>query len=297
MTEQEIIKQAKRHFGKDRTYKKDFVLTYASIAKISRQWKKELRQIISNPYQVQYKLFDDVIQLMEDKQSDKIDWTDIGDLSWTIEVVLNPGINKGYDWDKKLASKCGGKARILKVFMSDVIPCYTLDMYEMTYNKEKNYYEFGPMLKPTKDEKIIIKKIESLLKKKGLQFVGKALCERTFKALYSDLHADGNASLFDVLFSDIHFYQTEIKRFSDKLIHEKNGSKFRWTELYHKKGVLKERIESRWISSGDYLKLVLDPKGQITQVEVTRKAIENKKHQTFQLNIVDSFKKQQKKEN
>lgn len=291
MTKTEILRHAKHYFGKDRSHKRDLVLTYDFNGKEYRKWKKEIKQIIPNPNEIKFKIFDDVILWIKDNQKDEIDWKWIGDLSWTIEIVLNSNVKKAYDWDKNLALHCNGTARILQVFISDVIPCYTYDCYYMTYSKTENYYEYGPISNLTREEKSTLKKVTSLLKTKGFQFLEKTFCEKTFKDLYSDTNSDGNASLFDVLFTDTSFYTTEIKRFCDKEIIEKSGTTFRWRELYNKNGTLKERIESRWTSVGDCFKIVLDNKGQITQVEVERKEIEKKKFQKFELDIIDTFRK------
>lgn len=294
MTNSEIIRQAKHFFGKDRRPIKELVLSYEFKGKNYRQWKKEISNIISNPNEIKFKLFDNVILSIKDNQADQIDWNWIGDLSWTIEIVLNPNINKGYDWDKNLARHCNGTARILQLFISEVIPCYTFNCYYMTYSKSENYYEFGPITNLTKDEKKILKKVTALLKNKKFQLVEKNFCKTKFKDLYSDTNPDGNASLFDVLFSDTNFYTTETKRFCDKDIIEKSGTKFRWTEIYDAKNRLKQRTESRWTAGGDYFKIVLDSKGQILKVGVTRKEIEKKKYQEFNLDIIETFKKRKK---
>lgn len=140
MTKSEIIRQAKHYFGKDRRPIKELVLSYEFKGKNYRQWKKEISSIVSNPNEIKFKLFDDVILWIKYNQADQIDWNWIGDLSWTIDILLNQGIDKGFDWDKKLALKCNGTARIMTLFVSDVIPCYTFDCYYMTYNKKGNYY-------------------------------------------------------------------------------------------------------------------------------------------------------------
>ncbi len=294
MKKSEIIRQAKHFFGKDRTFIKELVLSYEFKGKYYRQWKKEIVSIIANPNEIRFNLFDDVISLIKDNQTEEINWNWIGDLSWTIDVVLNPNIDKVYDLDKKLALKCNGTSRILTVFVSDIVPCYTYDHYYMTYDKVKKFYEFGPIKVLTNEEKKIIKKVTKLLEKKGLVFIDSTFTQKKFKELYSDTNSDGNATLFDVLFTDMYNYTTEIKRFSDKEIIEKSGQKLRWTEYYNRNGALKERIESRWTNSGDYLKIVLDNKGQITSVEVTRKKIERKKYENFKLDILETFKKRKK---
>lgn len=294
MTKSEIIQQAKHFFGKDKTFIKDALLSYEFNGKNYKQWRKEIGQIISNPFEIKYHLFEDVIIAIVDNKSEEIDWNWIGDLSWTIDIILNPNIDKGYDWDKKLALKCNGTVSILKVFISDIIPCYTYDCYYMTFNKTKDYYEFGPLTSLKKDEQKIVKKITDLMLSKELEYLDKAFCDKKLKELYSDANSDGNASLFDVLFSDTHSYQTEIVRFCNKPIIEKNGAKYSWREYYNKNGSLKERIESRWTSGGDYLGITLDNKGQIKNIKVTRKKIGGEKFQQFELDIIEAYNNKKK---
>ncbi len=290
MNQSEIIKQAKHYFGKDRKPIKDLVMSYEFKGKNYRRWKKELSGVTIHPNEISFGISGDVVQWLKDNQAEEINWNWIGDLSWTIEIVLNPGIDKCYDLDKKLALKCGGTARTLKLYISDVIPCYTYDIYYTTYNKSLNYYETGPISELLNEEKVILDKVKTYLKNRGLNTYSRTFYLQKFKGLYSDTK-EGNASLFDVLFTDIYSYLTEILRFSDKEIIEKSGTKFRWREYYYKSGALKERIESRWTSSGDYLKMILDNKGQIKEVEVTRKQIGRKKHQNFKLEIEAPSKK------
>jgi hypothetical protein len=294
LNKSEIIKQAKHFFGKDRTFIKERVLSYEFKGKNYRQWKKEIGDIIPNPNEIKFKLFDDVILWIKENKLKEIDWNYIGDLSWTIDIVLNPNIDKAYDWDKRLALKCNGTARILTIFISDILPCYTYDFHYMTYDKLNNYYEFGPLQRLTNEEKKTLKKVTALLHNKGLEIIDKEITQKKYKELYSDTNSDGNATLFDVLFTDVNNYTTDILRFCDKEIIEKNGQQLWWREYYNKNGTLKERIESRWTSSGDYLKVVLDNKGQITLVEVTRKKIESKKHENFKLDILETYKKRKK---
>lgn len=294
MNNSEIIKQAKHYFGKDKSYIKELVLSYEFNGKHYKQWKKDLSEIIPNPNEVKFKLFEDVILWIKDNKLKEINWNFIGDISWTIDIVLNPNINKGYDWDKKLALKCNGTARILTLFISDIIPCYTYDCYYMTYNKLDNYYEFGPLFSLTKEEKNLLKKVTTLLQHKGLKMIDKKITQKKYKALYSDTNSDGNATLFDVLFTDVNNYTTDITRFSSKSIIEKNGQKLSWREYYHKNGTLKERIEHRLTSSGDQLKIVLDNKRQITLVEVTRKKIGRNKYENFKLDILKTYEKRKR---
>lgn len=290
----EIVKQAKHYFGKDKSFIKELVLGYEFKGENYRRWKKEIANTISNPFKVYFGLLEDVILLILNNEVGKIDWNFIGDLSWTIDIVLNPEVDKVYDLDKKLALKCNGTARILTLYISEIIPCYTINCYYMTYSKSQNYWEFGPITTFTKEEQKTLKNVKAYMKTKGLEMVDKAFTQKKYKHLYSDTNSNGNASLFDVLFSDVQEYTEEVERFCDKEIVEKSGTKFYWREFYNKKGVLNRRIESRRTIAGDYLEVIFDNKGQITEVNVTRKKIERKNYERFKLNIIETFKRRKK---
>ena len=295
MDKTEIIRQAKHFFGKDRKCIKELVLSYEFNGKHYRRWKKEFKNIIDKPFDIHFGIFDDVVLWIKDNKLAEINWNWIGDLSWTIDILLNDGIKNGLDWDIKLATKCNGTTRFFTIYISDVIPCYTYDCYYMTYNRKENYYEFGPILDLTNTEQKTIEIVKKLLKEKGLTFLNRKFTEQKFKELISDTNEDGNASLFDVLFKDTTFYQTEIKRTSIKLVAEKSGTTYSWTEFYNPKKVLRERIEYRHFKSGDSIKTIFDIKGQIKNLEVERKLIGRKKYQKFNLDILETFKQRKKK--
>ena len=294
MNKTEIIRQAKHFFCKDRKPIKELVLSYEFNGKHYRKWKKEFKKIIDKPFDIHFGIFDDVVLWIKDNKLEEINWNWIGDLSWTIDILLNEGIKNGLDWDIKLATKCNGTTRFFTIYISDIIPCYTFDCHYMIYNKKENYYEFGPILDLTNTEQKTIEIVKKHLKDKDLVFLNRKFCEQKFKELISDTKEDGNASLFDVLFKDTTFYQTEIKRTSIKQVAEKSGTTYSWTEFYNLKKVLKERIEYRHLKSGDSIKTVLNAKGQITNVEVQRKLIGRRKYQKYNLDILETFKQRNK---
>jgi hypothetical protein len=294
MNKIEIIRQAKYFFGKNRKPIKELVLSYEFNGKHYKQWKKEFKNIIDKPVDIHFGIFDDIVLWIKENKLEEINWNWIGDLSWTIDILLNEGIKNGLDWDIKLATKCNGTTRFFTIYVSEVIPCYTYDCHYMTYNKKENYYESGPVVDLTNTEKKTIEIVEKYLKNKGLVFLNRKFCEQKFKELISDTNKNGNASLFDVLFKDTNFYQTEIKRTSTKQVAEKSGTTYSWTEFYNLKKNLKERIEYRHFKSGDCIKTVFDIKGQIKNIEVVRKLIGRKKYQKFNLNILETFKQRNK---
>lgn len=291
---EKIIEQAKFYFGKNRKHLKKRILTFEFDGKEYRNWEKQLKQLTSQPFDVSYGMFDDVIGWLKDKNYKPIDWHWLGDLSWKFKILLNEDIEKGFDWDKKLAFECGGTARILQIYLSDIIPCFVFDIYYMTYNKKENYYEFGPIAKLTKEEREIVNKSKRFFQNSGFTFLNKKIAMKKHKELYSDCNSDGNARLFDALFSDSENYQSEIKRFNDKQLKDSTGKELSWNEYYDKNHKLIKREEYRYFPSKNVECVVTDNLGQIIKVRI-RRDIEKDVHQEFVLDILSEYKKKNKK--
>jgi len=295
VTKAEIIQQAKHYFGKNRSYKKALLLNLdLKDDNFFNSWWKELKDYIDHPFRTQFNVFTTAITSIRNGTPEEIDWKWVGDYSWTIEILLNEGLQSGHGWGKKLISKCKGEVRTLTLHISAVLPCYTYYCdYDIT-NKAEGYDEYGPIIQPTKAEKEIIRKLKALLKKKGLQFLDQKFTEQQIQGLYSDCNEEGDASLFDVLFTESGFYTTTIRRRAAKPIVDKTGTEFHWTETYHNNRTLKERIEYRTTKAGDQFNVHFDGSGQITQIDVTRKKIQQSKYQSFHLDILKAHQEKKK---
>jgi hypothetical protein len=242
-------------------------------------------------------MFDDVIDWLKEKNYKEIDWKWLGDISWRFKILLNKGVGKGSDWDKKLALNCGGTARIFQVFTSDILPCFVVDIYYMTYNKRESYYEFGPIKDLTAEEREIINKVKAFFRKLGFTFLNQKTAMKRYRELYSDCNSDGNAKLFDALFSDTENYQTETKRFNDwvnKELKDATGKKINWNEYYDKEHKLIRREEYRYFPSKNVECVITDNSGQIVKIKVWRD-IEKDPHREFVLDILREYKKQKRK--
>lgn len=294
MTIKEITHQAKACFGKDRKLLKKKILAFNFDGTEGKAWKKCIKKATQKPLSVKYLMFDDVMDYIKEGELDKIDWNWLGDVSWEVEVLLNEEVDKGYDWDKKLTKKCGGTARILRIFISDILPCYAFDVCYMTYSKEDNYYEFGPITNPTSGEQVKINSIKKLFKTKDYRLLTQKQALKTYKGLYSDLNKEGNASLFSVLFKDTSNYQTDIIRINDESLKDPVGKTIGWREYYTPEGKLEKRLEYRYYPSGNVQCTVTDNKGRITEVSVWRD-IDNKSHQKFVLDVWKEYKRREKK--
>lgn len=290
MNSAQIIEEAKKYFGKNRNLLKKKILSFKFDGSGYRKLSNQIKSIISQPFDLSYLMFDDVICWIKEEKISEIDWHWLGDLSWKIDVLLNENIEKGYDWDKKLALKCDGTARILRVYISDIIPCFVIDTYYMTYSKKENYYEFGPIIRLSNSEKQLVKKVELFFKDQGLTFIDKKTALTNYAELYSDCNSGGNATLFDALFCDTDNYQDKFIRFNDEDIFDQTRKKINWKEFYDKNGKLLRREEYRFFPSRNGLTTITDGLGQITEVKVWRD-FGRKIHQEFKINLVDEFKK------
>ncbi|MBL7818080.1 MAG: hypothetical protein JNL70_23930 [Saprospiraceae bacterium] len=289
MTNSELIKLCKKYFSKDKTELKQIVLGFEFTGREYKNWKKWTSTIVgSQPFDVSFRMMKEATELIIAKKYNEIDWNFLGDLSWEIEILLNENIVKGYDWDKVLCSKCNGTARIFKIYISDIIPAFTYETFSMTYSKSGNYYEFQPINNLSDREENIVNKIVDALNIKGYFFVSKKIISKRLKSLYSDCHTEGNASIFDVLFSDVHNIQDRIERFSDNSIKDVFGKEISWREFYDENGNLTKRLEFHYFTSKNVLEIETNSKHEIVNVTVC-KDTKKQTHQKFRLKLPPQY--------
>lgn len=206
---EEIIEQAHLYFGKDRAALKEKILAFKFDGAESRRWQRQLKSLTAQPCEVSYGIFDDVVQWLNDKQYDEINWDWLGDLSWEIQILLNENVKRGLDWDKRLATACGGTARILHLRVSDIIPCFVVDVYYFTYSRRENYYEFGALRDLSITERKLMRDSKRFLQNLNYTFLNRREALRRHTNLISDVNDDGGATLFDALFANTQNYQRE----------------------------------------------------------------------------------------
>jgi hypothetical protein len=278
--DKDLIKEVKRYFGRDRRLLKQTVKNLDPSDTDLKQWKTFFEKYFPKKFDVNERLFKEFADLLFSKKYDKIDWDFIGDLSWDVEIVLNNEVTSHLDFDIKLAAKCkNNTARFLNIYISDIIPAFTICPYYMYYKDD--IYEFGP-LKLIKREKKLIYKLKSDLRKTGFYFVKKEIALRKFKELKSDLNSDGNASIFDCLFNDLNNYTDEYVRYSVNDIFDPYGRKTGWREYYDKRKKFIKREDNRWFKSGDLEQVVSNVNGQIVEVNIYPK---KDRPQSIELNI------------
>ncbi len=295
MNRKKLISEVKRIYGKDRSVIKSCLISFIFEGKEYRKWNKRFKSVTDTPFEISFKLFDDVIEALIEEDYGEIDWNWIGDVSWEIDILLNKAVQKGYDWDKKLARKCNGTARLFKIWINDIIPAYTTDTYYMTYDSKERYYEFGPLNELNDYENYTVAEIKQLLKKLDYYYVSQALSSKKYKELVSDCNSEGGATIFDCLFSDTCSYQKDIKRFNEKPLKDPTGKKISWNEYYDLQGTLLYREEYRYYKSGNVECVVTDEENRIVKVKVWRD-IGEYLHKEFILDIKKKYKRMRKYE-
>lgn len=278
--EKELIREVKRFFGKDRRLLKRTVKSLYSNEKDLDYWNKFFNKYCPGKYEVNGRIFEEIIDALYSKNFENIDWSWIGDLSWDIEVILNEEVSSHFDFDKKLTAKCkNNTARFLNIYVSEIIPAFALCTFSKYYRG--NTYEFGP-LKLTKNETKLVNRIKKGFKNIGYYYVKKETGLKKFKILKSDLNSEGNASLFDCLFNDLDNYTDEIVRYNEKDIIDPFGRKTRWREYYDSQRRLIKHEDDRWFESGDLEQIISDANGQIVEVNIYPK---KNRPQSIELNV------------
>jgi hypothetical protein len=164
----------------------------------------------------------------------------------------------------------------------------------MKYSKKDNYYEFGPLLTPNRHEKSLVEKATQSFQSSGYFFVNPNLARKKVGGLFSDCRNNGDASIFDELFSDTHSYHDEIVRFVDKDLVDPTGVKIRWSKYYFPDMTLRRSEEYRYFPSGNVEWIEFDAEGMISKIKIWRD-IGKKSHQEFLLDIVAEYKKRRSK--
>lgn len=289
MNKEELINQTIKYFGsKNKKQLKKIITSFELENKETQRWKKIIKKVTNHPLIIYSGMYDYVVENIKNKNFKEIEIGDIGDLSWNIKILLSKNINKGYDWDKNLAIKCGGTARILEIYINFLIPAYTFNTFYMTYSKENNFYEFGKIILNNYENQII-KSLKGLFKELNYFYVNQKLASMKFPELISDIHYEGNASIFDCLFTDVHFYQGNTTKFNDETLKDPTGKTINWKEYYNK-GKLLFREEFTYFESKNVLNTITNNKGEIIKVNVWRD-IGKFKHKKFTLNINNKIKK------
>ncbi len=149
MNEKEIIREIKRLYAKDRS-------AYIQALPILRDnWKlwstltKELKEASGQPVGADCILPDDVVEwILNAKCSKKRPHFEyIDNASHAYCVVMNKGITHPLDYWIRLASNCGGEARFCHLYVSMILPLYTIHTYYLKYSRTQNWLEIGQLKK------------------------------------------------------------------------------------------------------------------------------------------------------
>jgi len=114
----------------------------------------------------------------------------------------------------------------------------------------------------------------------GFSQISKRLASEIVPKAITDCKRQGEATIFDCLFSDTQRYHDDTVRFSDnELPGTYPGSMVSWHERFDRKGNVKDRYTWIEYSSGDCVTIFLDKKSRITKIRFTRKLKKQKKEE------------------
>ena len=272
MKENEIINQISKVYGEDRK------IYLQELMKLKENWTswekltKEIKKATGQPVEGHCELCSDVIEWIlnnNKKKSRTPKFEYIHSASYHYRIVLTENVKSPLDWGFKLATKCGGTVHFCDLRVSMILPYYTIDKFYLKYSKKENWFEDGTLSKLSVFENSTIKQIKNSMNKKGFSYLNKKIAGRRIRNAFTDINCEGNASVYDCLFSDLYEYFGYRTKFSDKEINDVvTGAKVRWFEYYDSKNVLTSKSVISEFPSGDVTKTIFDNKGSIRKLTV-----------------------------
>lgn len=214
---------------------------------------------------------DDLLEVLKDPKLRIRDHHCIGDMSWQVEIIIDPKIKHGLDWDEKLGAKYG-VVPILKYVINHYVGCYSSWCYTMAFDKKTKIYEFSPIELP-KRLRAFQKSIETSLKERNLVRIGEKDFETKIPNVTTDTIHKGPVKFFDLVFTDVYGHEFEKSRFTSSSI--KIDSNFR--EFIGPKRHYYEELVA--LNNGDKIFLVKEAgrKTRITLTYTNSKGKEQKK--------------------
>lgn len=274
MEEKQLIQEIQRFFGKDRKPFISFLKKSPPRDEAARQIRRKFKAI-RRPVKVESLLNESAWTAIDRRKFSKLDTLYIGRPAWKVTMLLNSGIDKGYDWKRKLSKKCGGAARLLIIWMNEALTLYAMDSIYVQHHPRKNCFEIGPLDHFSPEDETTVQQLAATLAAEEWIFIRQGMSERVEKGFISPSFPDGNARLFNTVFGESEEYQNGFHRFSDKSLNDLSGRTASWHEYYTIDGILIERKEYTYFGADSILITTTDSMDRIKRVEVHREHADN----------------------
>ena len=278
MKNSELINELDVLFGKNRTGLRDKLKETVDKLEMWDGIGAEIHKKTNQPIRGMELISEEMHEAIKNPDAK---FEDIGDCCFYYEMVLNSGIKDGLDWDMDLTENCKGGSKICTIWANLLFPYYAIDYHLMTYKREIDEVEILPYKPTTKREMKIVEKIKDIFKANGFKLISTKLAKTVVPKAMTDVKGKGEATVFDCLFSDIHYYTDYYSRFScfgengqNKLDHIYPGTEIRWREKLNKNNKVIERYISIDCPSGETIHIDLDNKYKISKIILSNRGNE-----------------------
>ncbi|MEL6820817.1 MAG: hypothetical protein AAFP70_03575 [Calditrichota bacterium] len=289
MEEKQLVQEIQRFFGKDRKPFISFLKKSPPLDEAARQIRRKLKGI-RRPLKVESLLSESAWTAIDRRKFSKLDTLYIGRPAWKVTMLLNSGVDKGYDWKRKLSKKCGGTARLLIIWMNEALSLYAMDSVYIQHHPRKNSFEIGPLDHFSKEDEVTVQQLAATLASEEWVFIRQGIAEKVEQSFISPSYPEGNAKLFNAVFGEGEEYQNGFHRFSDKNLNDLSGRAVSWHEYYTIDGILIERKEYTYFGAESILITTTDSMDRVKRVEVHREHADNTM-QTFTMEIPHARRK------
>lgn len=215
MNKKDILHFVTQHFTNHRK---------ALIPKIqSFEWDKSIPgsiyQEISTQINKPMTVWGDLSPDQKEQLSTNIsDSDELGDISDTYNILLNPEISTVDSWDFEEAINTDQELHFCNIYINWFLPVYFI---ETTYDKgleSGKLWQYGPLNVLSELEKTVVEKVKKILHSHGYKPLPHDFLATSHEGLQTDCSAENKASLHECLFSDAHYPSDQHIRKSNQQI-------------------------------------------------------------------------------
>lgn len=264
MKTQTFIESLNELFGRDRSFLRKALLEMCNDLRPFERLGRRLKKETGQPVGVWSALTSETLDNLDNP---KFDLFDTGDPAYEYQIVLNPGIKRGYDYDEKLIRHCGGTALICHIWVSILLPYYAIDIYSMKHDPQQNLWEFNPYTPKRRSEKKVVEIVREVLKSMGYRKISKVMAKQIVPKAITDVCEKGSATVFSCLFSDIKEYQGATVRFlNNPFSADYPDLDLGWREVIDRRGRLLKRSHYFYLPTGECVVVDLDKNYRATKI-------------------------------
>lgn len=124
------------------------------------------------------------------------------DPSFKCEIVVSEEVADPLDWDQELAASCPRGVELCDIWISVAAPWFVVDPYRMSWSRASHVWEFQAQSRARRPFQRVARAVTDVLGNAGFTELPRAWLGRRIPGVRTEC-SDGDATVFDCLFSDV----------------------------------------------------------------------------------------------